>query len=174
MLHSYAPAYILRAPLAAFHAHDGFQLIPSTKEASVLHLFQLSNRGGIHQLDCSLSPPGLQDVDPDHAPSFHWTSDLKKLDKKYRKETQTDDGPLGRRNAHNVDLNEMYRSLFVTKEGSASSSGSNLLLEEEDADEVFDTMEKMEMFWQDMDVPAEHVLTRSISPSRPCLSVWHC
>lgn len=117
LLHAYTPAYALTAPLGSATAHDGCHFVSPTESTANgvdLHLFQISNRGGLHQLDCILAPL-LEDTtsEPVHyLPSVQWSPEVKKMDKLAAR-MRPEDGPLSRRNGLEVDFSDLYQSMYI-------------------------------------------------------------
>ncbi|RPD66375.1 hypothetical protein L226DRAFT_197300 [Lentinus tigrinus ALCF2SS1-7] len=137
--------------LNADGAHGGYAFQPPTLSGSThLSAFQLSERGSVSALHLDHLPV---DVIPDDTPepprSVMWPADVEKLAQDADM-MQANQGVLAGR-AHSItDLQPAYQKLFVERKKESISAQSNA---------VFDTLERMPAFWQDTDVPVEHLLT---------------
>lgn len=117
LLHSYTTPYALTAPLGSAATHNGCHYVSLTEGTASgvdLHMFQLSSRGGLHQLDCTLAPPQEDTASEpaDYSLDVQWSSEVKRLNR-VADRMRPEDGPLGRRNGLDVDFSELYQSTYI-------------------------------------------------------------
>ncbi|KAF8473112.1 hypothetical protein JB92DRAFT_2771138, partial [Gautieria morchelliformis] len=118
---------------------------PGTESQGYFH-FQLSSRGSLWKTNFSFSSEPAEHTSSDSLNDYEWTDDMHALAKKGK--TMTEDiGSLGER-AHAVaNLRGIYQSKCLRQSV------------QEDAEAVYQTLEKMPFFWQDMNGATEHMLT---------------
>ncbi len=128
-------------------------------------LLRLSRRGAIQMIEL-----GHSDEIETLTPNFEWSDDVKELD--FNASTlRPDIGPLGNREYMEVDFSEMYhrKSYFSMKARQLMNDPCEDLFvertrqdeenEEENVEDVYDLVDRLPLFWQDTNVPIEHMLT---------------
>ncbi|SJL00535.1 uncharacterized protein ARMOST_03848 [Armillaria ostoyae] len=110
-------------------------------------LLRLSRRGAIQMIELGHS----EEIET-LTPNFEWSNDVKELDLN-ASTLRPDIGPLGSREYMEVDFSEMYHHLFVERTRQDEEH------EEENAEDVYDLVDRLPLFWQDTNVPIEHMLT---------------
>ncbi|PBK78301.1 hypothetical protein ARMSODRAFT_874096 [Armillaria solidipes] len=107
-------------------------------------LLRLSRRGAIQMIELGHS----EEIET-LTPNFEWSNDVKELDLN-ASTLRPDIGPLGSREYMEVDFSEMYHR---------KSTRQDEEHEEENAEDVYDLVDRLPLFWQDTNVPIEHMLT---------------
>ncbi|KAK0210915.1 hypothetical protein DFS33DRAFT_1250416 [Desarmillaria ectypa] len=110
-------------------------------------LLRLSRRGAIHMIEL-----GLSDEIEILTPNLEWSEDVKELDLS-ASTLRPDIGPLGNREYVEVDFSEMYHHIFVER------ARRDEEYEEKNAEDVYDLVDRLPLYWQDTNVPIEHMLT---------------
>ncbi|PSR83106.1 hypothetical protein PHLCEN_2v5910 [Hermanssonia centrifuga] len=125
----------------------------------------LSDRGSLHRTDLRFSEEG-RDQNSDTEPQiYEWPAEVRQLAEDMEG-SRWPPGPLSGRAFSEVDMEPVYQStvtlLFF---GPVLSVVKGLFkLDKQDqssdqADDVYETIDSMHSFWQNLDVPVEHVLT---------------
>ncbi|OBZ69202.1 Solute carrier family 25 member 47-A [Grifola frondosa] len=127
--------------------HLGQVLLQHPDGKSDISIFELSERGGISNLECSADNKG-EAFSRLTTSTCERSEDIQTLHDDIQS-SHTDLGPLGARNSSQVDLQAAYHRLFDVNYEESSS----------DSDAVYDTLDKMPSFWRDLEDPVEHTLT---------------
>ncbi|KAI0321643.1 hypothetical protein OF83DRAFT_1080814 [Amylostereum chailletii] len=133
-------------------SHDGYRILRQPFDIGQVHipLLQLSRRGEIQQTSLALS--SIDTVDAEAISKVvldvHWSQKIQDFDQAGRV-TQPYTGSLGEREHREVDLRPPYSRILMPLLSDMSSTG----------DEVFDTLDKMPRFWQEMDASSEDMFT---------------
>ncbi|KAK0463972.1 uncharacterized protein EV420DRAFT_1476592 [Desarmillaria tabescens] len=118
---------------------------PYLAEDQSFSLLRLSRRGAIQMIELGQSD-GIE------TPNFEWSDDVRELDLN-ASNLRPDIGPLGNREYMEVDFSEMYHHVFMER------TRQDEECEEENADDVYDLVDRLPLFWQDTDAPIKHMLT---------------
>ncbi|KAH9951994.1 hypothetical protein B0H21DRAFT_829833 [Amylocystis lapponica] len=151
LIRLHVPPYALpaaRIPDGCHLGHVFFQH-PSNPNDRDISLLQLSERGGVHMLDLQLCP---SDVAADVSRNTRTTilsPDVQRLEQHVRS-LRFDMGVRGERSVSQVDLQPAYNKLFLMDHG-------NALLD--NPEHVYNLLENMPSFWQELDAPIESALT---------------
>ncbi|KAJ7592797.1 hypothetical protein C8J56DRAFT_856230 [Mycena floridula] len=108
-------------------------------------LFTLSERGGIHRIDLGISSISPQRLD--------WTSDVKNLDSSASK-LRPDFGTLGDQERTIENFSPIYDKIYQIFNPEEASKTENA-----NAPAVYQLVEQVPVFWQNLDAPVEHTLT---------------
>lgn len=145
---------------------------PSNPVDGEISLFHLSDRGSIHRLDLTLttSPSEAEQTPITISQSVEWPVDLQETATRAI-DMRSDVGPLGARDLTEVDLHPAYDSeditiiTFVVSMFTKSLDIFRIhreetqLVAEQTGEAVYDLLEQMPSYWQEADVPVEHMIT---------------
>ncbi|KAF5380885.1 hypothetical protein D9615_004029 [Tricholomella constricta] len=147
LLHVNAPPYCFIPGNDASASHLGQALFkhPLDKKDNSFSLIRLTERGCLQKVDLRIS-------DADFAPVFEtsWTTDVKQLD---AKSLHPREAPHDKQAFIEVDLSGAYDHIFKVHEQGREK------LEEENANAVYDLLETIPTFWQEVEPPLEHMIT---------------
>ncbi len=125
----------------------------------------LSDRGSLHRTDLRFSEEG-RDQNSDTEPQmYEWPAEVRQLAVDMEG-SRWPPGPLSGRAFSEVDMEPVYQStvtfLFFGPVLSVVKGLFNLDKQDQSsgqADDVYEIIDSMHSFWQNLDVPVEHVLT---------------
>ncbi|KAF8506176.1 hypothetical protein BU17DRAFT_100977 [Hysterangium stoloniferum] len=117
---------------------------------SIFWHFQLSSRGSLWKTDLSLLDSSVSQVPEPASNGFEWNEEVNLLAKK-AENMVAEVGKLGEREYINANLRDVYDKVFNMRDVSPPQS--------EDTEAVYQVLDKMPFFWQDMNEPMEYMLT---------------
>lgn len=146
------PAYSLPALQATNGRNLGHVFFQHYTDAigSNISAFQLSETGGLHMLALQLALD--DDCVEDRMTGRRSTNILSEESQSlvnHFKLSSAENGPLAARGYSEVDVRPIYDRLFCDDSAETKENG----------DAVYDLLDKMPTFWQDLDVPLEHMVT---------------
>ncbi|KZT71316.1 hypothetical protein DAEQUDRAFT_666367 [Daedalea quercina L-15889] len=118
---------------------------PHSSNSAELSALQLSEFGAVHIMHLAMSDDIQVPIEGGLA-NRDWSDEVEELDERV-KASGLDVGPLGARTLSEANLRQAYQRLFMD------------LPENDHPDAVYDLLEKIPMFWQEVDPPIEHALT---------------
>ena len=149
-------------PIASWNLFQHPQMDPS--RVDVLHL---SSRGDINRLHAQLHLGFNGDIDPpasDWSHGFMWNDDVKELANSNLDFTGSD--RLTARESSTMNLRPAYqgKSLLFTMFGSIFVHPLQALFfptteEDENVDAMYDALDRLPSFWQNLDAPVDHIMT---------------
>jgi hypothetical protein len=143
---------------------------PLGEESSNYSHFQLSSRGSLWKTNVSFPSEVVKQASHKIPNDFEWADEMHELAEK-GKTMAEDIGSLGEREHIVANLRGIYESQRLLSSDRAIVAYSSFLAEiydvkhdashvtEENAEAVYQTLEKMPFFWQDMNGTVEHMLT---------------
>lgn len=151
--------------------HDGLPIsgwnifqhpLMDPSHVDVLHL---SSRGDINRLHAQLHSDGDPDLPTSgRSQGFIWNDGVKDLANSDLGTTDSD--RLTFRESSTVDLGPAYQGRTpIALSAIFAHFLSDLFFpaaEDEDADVVYDALDRLPSFWQDLDVPVDHAMTMSV------------
>ncbi|KAI0636734.1 hypothetical protein C8Q77DRAFT_1094359 [Trametes polyzona] len=152
LVHIHNAPYALPPILRPDGAHSGYAFFqqPTLQGSKQLSIFQLSERGSMSLLNLQwLSREAVPETAAQPPRRAEWSPEVKKL-RDDAEVSRPDLGTLAARTHSIVDLQPAYRRLFLNKRDEDLAKQTNAVL---------DALDRMPSFWQDTDVPIEHVLT---------------
>ncbi|KAF8586543.1 hypothetical protein K439DRAFT_1615082 [Ramaria rubella] len=112
--------------------------------------FQLTSRGSLRSVDLRVTDEPFV-IDAASGPiGFEWSEEMHTLAEKVQTLSH-DIGSFGEREFFEADLRGIYQKVFDVRDITAQVEG--------DPEAVYQTLEKMPFFWQDMNGPIDHMLT---------------
>ncbi|KAH9843216.1 RNA polymerase I-specific transcription-initiation factor-domain-containing protein [Rhodofomes roseus] len=143
-----SPAYYLPPMRAQEDRNLGHVFLqhPHSANTGELSVLQLSELGAVHTMHLKLLDDTQESAEL--APmQRNWSEEIEELDEQV-KASGLDDGPLGARTFSEADFRPAYQRLFMEKPAAKVPR-----------DAVYDLLDKMPIFWQEVDAPVEHALT---------------
>ncbi|KAG6832340.1 hypothetical protein H0H87_001981 [Tephrocybe sp. NHM501043] len=107
-------------------------------------LIQLSERGSLHQVNLSMSDEAVATF------KISWTTEVKELESQPLPALET---PYAGQAYAETDLSATYNQIFCVHEQNRERR------EEDSATVVYDLLETIPTFWQEVEAPPEHILT---------------
>ncbi|TFK55080.1 hypothetical protein OE88DRAFT_1732355 [Heliocybe sulcata] len=151
LVYSNASPYSPRAagPWAAPYAGSKLFAHPLQNDIQDISFARLSHRGSLHCMDFRLSSGGAEEYDAGDMMNtkVEWSDEICGLDDEG---LRPDVGPLGGREFAQVDLWPAYERLFIAPRRQQA---------EKDPEAVYDLLEKMPAFKQNLDEPVDSALT---------------
>ncbi|KAA1469469.1 hypothetical protein DENSPDRAFT_835097 [Dentipellis sp. KUC8613] len=152
-LHLNASPYCL-SPFKSEEPHMGLYFLDSSPDPSQrnISLFQMSNRRAIFQSHLSFSPEGQSGEDDPIPARLAWDTTVQEFESKNQKLREAI-GPLGSRDANEIDLRLAYERLFMNTDPEKS------VRPEEDAELFYETLDRMPDYLQDPSAVTDQMLT---------------
>ncbi|TFY66141.1 hypothetical protein EVG20_g4946 [Dentipellis fragilis] len=152
-LHLTASPYCL-SPFQSEEPHLGLHFLEGSPDPDQrnISLFQMSNRRAIFQRHLTFSPEGQLDEVNSIPATLEWDTTVKEFELK-NEELREAIGPLGSRDANDIDLRLAYERLFMNTDPEKS------VRPEEVAELFYETLERMPDYLQDPSAVTDQMLT---------------